>query len=304
MNTPIPFVSVIVPVFKDADYLRHCLQRLAQQTYPHDHYEIIVVDNSPTPDPDLLPLANEFSSVVLAHEPQRGSYAARNHGLSLAQGSIMAFTDGDCRPALDWMEKGVGWLTRHPDCGFVAGQVRFFFRNPASPTLAELYDSLHFLQQKTYVEAYQFGATANLFTFKSRFENVGLFNSNLFSGGDQEWGKRVAAAGYRLLYADDAIIDHPARHSFRELRTKAIRVTIGDHNRSNANDRPFRDFFAETLPEFKPHLQYAADRFADPSIEGWRQKLGCYFIYLSIRYLKASKRIQLYLTHRWRAYFN
>lgn len=304
VNVSLPFVSVIIPVFNDTQRLRQCLQALAQQTYPRDRYEVLVVDNSPTPDPSLSLLVTEAVevqglSLVLAHEPRRGSYAARNHGLSLAQGDVLAFTDSDCIPDVDWLEKGVSWLTRHPDCGFVAGRIRFFFQNPDAPTIPEIYDSLHFLQQKVYVEQLRFGATANLFTFKTCFDSVGLFNSDLFSGGDREWGERVFAAGYAQQYADDVVIAHPARHSFHELRTKAVRVTIGDHYLNNANDSSFMTFFAGVLPEFKPHLKYGLDRLADPEIKGLRRKLGCYFMYLFIRYVKASKRIQLYLAHHW-----
>ncbi|TVP62560.1 MAG: glycosyltransferase [Leptolyngbya sp. LCM1.Bin17] len=300
MVNPSPlFVSVIIPVFNDTDRLRHCLQCLAQQTYPCDRYEVIVVDNSPSPDPSLSPLIAEYPGMVLAHEPRRGSYAARNQGIKLAQSTVIAFTDSDCRPAPDWLEKGTAWLTRYPDCGFVAGQIRFFFQNPDNPTIPELYDSLNFLQQQRYVEECHFGATANLFTFKARFDSVGFFNSDLFSGGDHDWGHRMFAAGYPQLYADDVVIAHPARHSFRELRNKALRITIGGHYLTNANNQPFKAFFSEVLPEFKPHLQYAVDCINDPTLKGWRRKIECYLVYLSIRYLKAAKRIQLYLSHHW-----
>lgn len=292
-----PFVSVIIPVFNDTNRLLKCLQSLAQQTYPQGLYEVIVVDNSPSPDPNLLPLPDQFPNLVLAHEPRAGSYSARNHGLNLAQGTIMAFTDSDCLPNLDWVEKGVNWLTQNPNCGLVAGQIRFFFRDPKSPTVPELYDSLHFLQQKTYVEEYHFGATANLFTFKARFEEIGLFNSDLLSGGDKDWSQRVFSAGYSLLYADDVIIRHPARHSFQEVRTKIIRVTTGYHNLSGANDRSFGALLAEVLPDLKPHIRYAIDRFQDPKIQGWRRKLGCYLIYIAMRYIRTWKRIQLYLSY-------
>lgn len=299
MNSSLPFVSVIVPTFNDRDCLQRCLQALSYQSYPPDSYEIVVVDNSPSPNPRLPPLMAEFPTIVLAYEPRRGSYAARNHGLHLAQGSVIAFTDDDCVPALDWLEKGVDWLIRHPDCGLVAGRIRTFARNPDAPTAAELYDSRHFLQQKTYVARYHFGATANLFTFKSRFDSVGLFNSDLYSGGDREWGERVFAAGYPLLYANDVVIDHPARHSLRELCTKTLRVTIGTHYLERTNHQSFAALLAEALPQIRPHLSYARDRWEDPSIQGWQRKLGCYFIYLVLRYIKWGKHIQLYLSYHW-----
>jgi hypothetical protein len=69
--------------------------------------------------------------------------------------------------------------------------------------------------------------TANLFTFKNIFEKVGLFNSELISGGDIEWCRRVHSSGYCLKYADNVIVDHPARHNFSQIYEKVMRVTQG-----------------------------------------------------------------------------
>ena len=43
-----PFVSVIVPVFRDSGLIETCVRALTQQTYPQERYEIIVVDNGGT----------------------------------------------------------------------------------------------------------------------------------------------------------------------------------------------------------------------------------------------------------------
>lgn len=50
---------------------------------------------------------------------------------------IIAFTDSDCIPAKDWIEKGVRNLLNIPNCGLVAG--RDFFKNPSKPNAIELY---------------------------------------------------------------------------------------------------------------------------------------------------------------------
>jgi glycosyltransferase involved in cell wall biosynthesis len=40
------FISVIIPVFNDAEPLKTCLEALENQTYPKDLYEVIVIDNA------------------------------------------------------------------------------------------------------------------------------------------------------------------------------------------------------------------------------------------------------------------
>jgi glycosyltransferase involved in cell wall biosynthesis len=55
------FVSVIIPVYNDPVRLKTCLQVLAEQTYPNEAYEVIVVDNGS--DESIEPIVAEFSQV-------------------------------------------------------------------------------------------------------------------------------------------------------------------------------------------------------------------------------------------------
>jgi glycosyltransferase involved in cell wall biosynthesis len=184
------FVSVIVPVFNDAERLKVCLRALEDQTYLKQLYEVIVVDNGS--EESVEPVVAEFGHARVSHEERSGSYAARNRGLALARGEIIAFTDADCIPAADWIEKGVANLLRLSHCGLIAGRVDVFPQDPHRPTAVELYESRTALLQKEYVEDGGFGATANMFTRRAVFERVGLFDGGLKSGGDIEWSRRVA----------------------------------------------------------------------------------------------------------------
>ena len=224
-NMSTPFVSVIIPVYNDSERLKTCLQVLEDQTYPKEAYEVIVVDNGS--DESIAPIVAEFSQAKASFEPHSGSYAARNKGLSLARGEVIAFTDADCIPAPDWIEKGVHHLLNMPEPGIVGGKVELFFQDPDHPTAVELYNNMTDFDMKMYIEKANFTATANLFTFNRVFEQVGYFDRSLKSGGDLEWGQRAAALGYKLLYADDVRIAHPARYSLAQLLAKERRVAKG-----------------------------------------------------------------------------
>ena len=224
-----PFVSVIIPVYNDSERLKMCLQALEQQSYPKDCYEVIVVDNGS--DDHLEQMIETFSQVTVAYENQKGSYAARNKGLSLATGAVLAFTDSDCLPAHNWIEKGVTSLLRSPNCGLVGGSVELFFKIVERPTAVELYDSLTHLTQKFFIEKMKFSVTANLFSWKKVFDLVGAFDANLRSGGDKEWGQRVFSSGYPLIYAADVCVAHPARSSFAQLCKKERRLAGGSEDR-------------------------------------------------------------------------
>ena len=102
------FVSVIIPVYNDSERLKLCLEALENQTYSKDLYEVIVVDNAS--EEDIKSIVGQFSQAKYTYESQSGSYVARNKGISIARGEILAFTDSDCIPASDWIEKGVANL--------------------------------------------------------------------------------------------------------------------------------------------------------------------------------------------------
>lgn len=220
-----PLVSVIIPAQNDAERLAQCLQALEGQTYPAHQFEVLVVDNAS--DIPVAPMLSAFPHARGLHEARRGSYAARNTGIAAARGDVLAFTDSDCLPASDWLEQGVAALSNADNCGLVGGRIEFFFRDPAAPTIVELYDSVMHLDQEEFIQKKRFSVTANLFTFTRVMRQVGLFDSTLESNGDKEWGQRVAAQGYRLVYAADACVRHPARQTFRELQRKVTRVVKG-----------------------------------------------------------------------------
>ncbi|MCT7979121.1 glycosyltransferase [Laspinema olomoucense] len=230
-----PFVSTIIPVLNDPQRLQLCLEALENQTYPKHLYEVLVIDNGS--DESIEPVVRHFKQAKMLLEPSPGSYTARNKGILHAKGEVLAFTDADCIPQSDWLEKGTAHLLGVPNCGLVGGNVLFSFKNPHRPNAAELYDQFFFLQQEYYLKYEQFAATANVFTYKQVFKQVGLFNSMLKSGGDREWGKRVFAAGYAQSYAADAAICHPARDSVQKLQKKVRRVARAtyDLNRHRPN---------------------------------------------------------------------
>ena len=219
----LPFASVIVPVYNDAARLTLCLEALAVQDYPA--FEVIVVDNG-SADDGVARVCEAFG-VTCVVEPKVGSYAARNRGASLAEGEVLAFTDADCIPEVQWLREGVTRFLETPRCGLVAGRIRVFAQDPARPTTVELFEVALAFPQKTHVENSRYGATANVFTSRAVFADVGPFNERLKSGGDKQWGQRVAAAGYALVYAHGACIRHPARRTFAELRKKARRTVGG-----------------------------------------------------------------------------
>lgn len=199
-------VTVIVPFYGDElPRLRRLLASLARQDYPGP-VELIVVDNNERPG---VP-AGVVDGRVL-HEPEPGSYVARNAALKVAGGDVIAFTDSDCVCTPGWLSRGVAALLADPAIGAVGGGVLPLTADPAGPSLTERYDAFFHMRQAFYVASMGFAATANCLTRRDVLDRVGHFDTRWRSGGDRVWCGKVVAAGYRLAYCAEAAVLHDAR---------------------------------------------------------------------------------------------
>ena len=220
----LPHVSIIIPVFNQPVELLECLRALERQTFPH-RFEVIVVDNHS--DEPIADLTAQFPFARSVYEEKPGSYAARNRGIDASHGTLLGFTDADCVPAPDWIERGVAAIRRLPEGGMIGGRIDLTSRNPRKPSSAELYESVFAFPQERFV-SWGFAATANLFTTRTTVARVGRFNDALMSSGDMEWGQRVRFCGLAQAYADDVRVSHPSRPTLNDLFRKVRRVAGGN----------------------------------------------------------------------------
>jgi glycosyltransferase involved in cell wall biosynthesis len=217
-------VGVVIPVYNDWERLQGCLAALAVQTYPADRVQVRVVNNASSdwPDHPRFPLA-----VEVLHHVQPGSYGARNLAALNWDVQVLAFTDADCLPEPDWLEQGVRALVQVPSTGpVIAGRIRLDARLPLQPTAAEQLDQILGFDQARTVRRAGYGVTANLFVAQSVLQGLGGFHAQTRSGGDRDFCQRACAAGVPLVYADAAVVSHPAR-DWHGLLDKQRRIVGG-----------------------------------------------------------------------------
>jgi glycosyltransferase involved in cell wall biosynthesis len=292
-----PFVSVIIPVFEDAERLRKCLKALSQQIFPETQWEIIVVDNGPSRS--VRDCVAEFTNTRYLIERTPTQFAARNTGIRECQGEILAFTDADCIPEPNWLAKGMEKLTSTPNCGLVAGHIEVFPEKENQATAIELFEMITALPQEELVRRWGFGATANIFTFRHVMDSVGLFDCSLASGGDLEWGQRVSQAGYQVVYASQAVIKHPARKSWSALRGRTIRVIGGVHQITEKRypNQPMRRRFLGLIKNLWKDWPSLADFWAiynDPRIPSTLGRIQVLLITVGVKMVRYSERIRLW----------
>jgi glycosyltransferase involved in cell wall biosynthesis len=288
---------VIVPVWNDAERLEECLRALEGQTYPGQLYEVVVVDNDS--EESVGPIVARYNHARSIHESRPGSYAARNAGLAHARGEVIALTDADCLPASDWIEKGVARLTRGGRRSVIAGRVEIFPRTSQRPNAVEQYEALFALAQRAFVSRYKFGATANLFAWRDAFAQAGPFLAEVKSGGDLEWGRRVGAYGYRMEYADEICVRHPARASLSQLYSKIVRVEGGLHDLRRIKGRAYVDFEQGFLLELLPPVRALVRTLRERSLRRRRDRIKVCAVLLFVRYVQAFERLRLAFPKLW-----
>ncbi len=234
-------MTVIVPVRDGAQALRGCLAGLAEQTYPRELLDVVVVDDGSTEDlRDAVPADDRFR---LVRQDPAGSYAARNTALERSDGTVCAFTDGDCLPEPAWVDRAVEALTTPSRVDMVGGAVQMTYARDVPTTGTELYEALHGFPQERYVRSEHFAVTANMVVWRASLDRVGPFDARLRSRGDAEFGQRLARAGGSQRYAPAAVVRHPARATWAELAEKLRRVSEGRRDQARqAGERPA--FFA------------------------------------------------------------
>lgn len=251
MNESFPFISIIIPTYRNWAKLALCIEAINNQTYPKSRYEVIIVNNDKYDEIPISVLDLQYSNVTFLTELMPGSYAARNAGIKYSRGSIVAFTDSDCYPEADWLETAANLFIKYKQIDRVAGAVSIF-REPEGSWFAWKFDSITAFNQKFNV-AKGTSVTANLYVRRDTFNQIGDFNSSLMSGGDIEWNQRASAYGYNIYYSPDTVVRHPARLSFKDLVSKTRRVIGGKFVAANSFSKKFK----LVLWHFYPPLRYA-----------------------------------------------
>ena len=224
----INFISVIIPIYNSENFLKELFDSLNKQNISASKYEIIFIDNNSNDRSrrmitEYIDKSDKECKYYFFNKKQ-DSYAARNFGVSLSRGDILAFTDADCILEDKWLKNIWKFYNEKENKNLIiAGNVEIIIENSCS--LWEQYDKIVSLNNEKYVKN-KSAVTANLIVSKETFQKVGEFKE-LFSGGDTEWAKRASEKGYNLKYMPNIKVYHPSRKSFIEARNKIFRIGIG-----------------------------------------------------------------------------
>jgi glycosyltransferase involved in cell wall biosynthesis len=125
LANPFPKVSVIIPAYRAATTIRRAVDSILRQTQPV--WEVLIVDDG-SPDDLSGKLSDYPSHVRLIRKPNGGAASARNLGVELAKGDLIAFLDADDFWETDKMHAQLEVFARDPRIQLCAGG--FFVQLP------------------------------------------------------------------------------------------------------------------------------------------------------------------------------
>ncbi len=203
--------SVIVPVYNGAAVITRCLDALGAQSCPPGSYEIVVVD-----DGSVDATAETVEAWRSRHAGQRcrlvrqanaGPAAARNRGAQEAAAALLLFTDADCAPLPDWIERMVAAFAQTETAGakgaYLSDQ-RGLVPRFVQAEYEDRYDRMAGQEQIDFIDTYSAGYRRSIFLENGGFDPI----FTTASVEDQEFSFRLAQKGYRLIFAPEARVKH------------------------------------------------------------------------------------------------
>ena len=221
-------ISVVLCTYNRADSLKLVLDDLEKQDGSPDlSWEIVVIDNNS--NDHTKEIVESFKrktqqQVVYHFEPEQGLSVARNSGIKIARGKIIAFTDDDVRILEKWVQSIKNTFDRYACIG-MGGPVlpRWSIPQPSWLVLEGPYRMLGVVvmhnkgeETRPYDDSMYTPIGANMAFHRWAFDKYGGFRTDigrignvLLSGAEVEFCKRLMKNGEKIIYQADSKMLHP-----------------------------------------------------------------------------------------------
>ena len=216
-------ISIVIPTYNRKESLRKCLRSLIGQDFPADRFELIVVDDGSDCAVESLvaDLRGGFSNLVYVQQENKGPACARNAGVRLAGGDLVAFVDDDCIANGEWVRLMVEEHRRDPRAAAVGGRTLTSSRK--TPVIVSQFLSTISIEADVRGRSEViFFPTCNVSLKKSVLADH-AFNERfpLPGGEDLEFFWRLHRAGLRLVWSRRIELTHDRRDTLRSFLAQA-----------------------------------------------------------------------------------
>lgn len=193
-----PFVSIVVPAWKERDTLEYCLHSLRALDYPH--MEAIIVAGGPdgTYEAACASCANQELFQVVEQQPH-GKNAALNQGIKIAKGEVLVLLDADSIMPPEWLKTLVVPLTEsHP---VVCGDFR-----PLRETTISLGMQMEQIATRGIEQYAGLHGAGGIALRREIIERLGKLPEDVFVGVDWDLNARLAVMDINCVFCPRAVL--------------------------------------------------------------------------------------------------
>jgi GT2 family glycosyltransferase len=176
-------------------------------------WQLVMVDNGSTDDTRsrLSAVTRRLDArVTIVSEPRQGLGRARNAGVRRARGALLAFTDDDCYPAVDYIDRIVDAFA-DPTRDYIGGRILLYDADDHPITIRV--DSIPIPIPPQSVVPTGLVQGANMAFRREVLDRIGGFDAALgpgtpFCNDDVDAVARASAAGFTGSYVPEPVVYH------------------------------------------------------------------------------------------------
>ena len=191
-TTTIPRVSVIIPVYNCDGYISQAIDSILAQTY--QSYEIIVIDDGST-DNTRKAMEPYMETIHYVYQENQGVSAARNHGIDLARGELIAFLDADDFFLPDKLTAQLRVFDAQPNLGIVHSGWRRVNQQGETIKDETPWDYVPNLNLEGWLRWKPIGTMGTLMFRRDWLQQVGSFEPGLSQAEDVDLVLRLSVKG-------------------------------------------------------------------------------------------------------------
>jgi len=200
----LPFVSVLVPMRNEEHYIGACLRSLVEQDYPHDRFEVLVIDGESTDSSREIAAGlagRDGLQLRVIDNPERKTAHALNLALAEARGEVIVRVDAHCEVRPDFLSQNVAALAE-TGADAVGGPIDSVGEGLVGEAIALAMSSpvgvgnaaFRYSQEPQYTDTVAFAAYR-----RDVFDRIGGFTEDIDAGEDDEFNYRLNEAGGKIF---------------------------------------------------------------------------------------------------------
>ena len=217
-------ISVIICTYNREKYIYNVLKSVADNDYPHDQYEIVLVNNNSTDhtEQECQRFQADYPDIRFRYcvETNQGLSHARNRGIRESQGDLLAYVDDDATVNREYLRTYADFFAATPDAVAAGGPIlpRYETEEPSwmSHYTRQLITGKLYLGDKPRPFARgAYPGGGNSCYRKSVFDTIGLFNvelgrkgNSLIGAEEKDLYDKMTTRGMRFYYLPTAILYH------------------------------------------------------------------------------------------------